>query len=123
MVAVKAHEADRALTRLDPAWRRVLIYGPDAGLVMERAAKLASASVDDPDDAFQLDDYTIRFENDPVLATAPAQVVRLTQTLDSDLDARTFRVGDFGFGSVVIDVPDGRAFYQTRLDLREQYGV
>src|SRR5690606_22239555 len=43
--------------------------------------------------------YTIRFENDPVFATAPAQVVRITQTLDSDLDFRTFRVGDFAIGT------------------------
>ena len=44
MVAIKAHEAERTLARLDPAWRLVLIYGPDAGLVSERAAGLARAS-------------------------------------------------------------------------------
>ena len=33
-------------------------------------------------------DYTIRFENDPELASAPAQVVRITQQLDEDLDFR-----------------------------------
>jgi len=67
--------------------------------------------------------YTIRFENDPVFATAPAQVVRVTQQLDSDLDYRTFRLGDFGFGDIVIDVPDNRAFYLDRLDLRESLGI
>lgn len=67
--------------------------------------------------------YTVRFENDPNLATAPAQVVRVTQTLDGDLDPRTFRLGDFGFGDTVVDVPDDRAFYQTRLDLRDTRGV
>ncbi|MUG93294.1 hypothetical protein F7734_12990 [Scytonema sp. UIC 10036] len=67
--------------------------------------------------------YTIRFENDPVFATAPAQVVRITQQLDSDLDFRTFRVGDFGFGDTFIDVPDNRAFYQTRLDLTATKGI
>ncbi len=67
--------------------------------------------------------YTIRFENDPVFANAPAQVVRITQQLDPDLDYRTFRVSDFGFGDVVIDVPDNRSFYQTRLDLTEDYGI
>ena len=41
-----------------------------------------------------------------MLANAPAQIVRITHQLDSDLDARTFRVGDFGFGSLFVDVPD-----------------
>ena len=68
-------------------------------------------------------DYTIRFENDPIFATAPAQVVRITQTLDPDLDPRTFRVGDFGFGDVVVDVPDNRAFFTDRLDLTESLGI
>ena len=67
--------------------------------------------------------YTIRFENDPELATAPAQVVRITQQLDSDLDFRTFRVDDFGFGELFVDVPDNRAFYQTRLDLTADQGI
>lgn len=67
--------------------------------------------------------YTIRFENDPVLATAPAQTVRITQKLNSDLDFRTFRVGDFGFGDTFVDVPDNRAFYQTRLDLTATRGL
>jgi len=67
--------------------------------------------------------YTIRFENDPVLALAPAQLVRITQTLDSDLDPRSFRLGDFGFGSIVVDVPDNRSFYTTRIDATASLGV
>lgn len=67
--------------------------------------------------------YTIRFENDPVFATAPAQEVFITQQLDPDLDFRTFRLGDFGFGDLVVDVPENRAFYNTRLDLRETLGL
>ncbi|WP_162052193.1 CARDB domain-containing protein [Gloeothece verrucosa] len=67
--------------------------------------------------------YTIRFENDPIFATAPAQTVRITQQLDNDLDFRSFRVGDFGFGEIFVDVPDNRAFYQTRLDLVESLGI
>ncbi|MCI0462250.1 MAG: hypothetical protein L0Z62_35300, partial [Gemmataceae bacterium] len=66
--------------------------------------------------------YAIRFENDPNLATAPAQVVRITQTLDSDFDFRTFRVGDFGFGDLFVDVPDNRAFYTTRIDFTATRG-
>lgn len=68
-------------------------------------------------------DYMIRFENDPEFATAPAQQIRITQTLDSDLDFRTFRLGDIGIGDIVIDVPDNRPIYSTRLDLRESKGI
>lgn len=54
MVAVKAHEADRALAALDASIRLVLFYGPDHGLVAERAAALAARSVSDPGDPFQM---------------------------------------------------------------------
>ena len=48
-------------------------------------------------------EYTIRFENDPN-ATAPAQIVIISHTLDTDLDVGTFRLGSFGFGSYSHDV-------------------
>lgn len=67
--------------------------------------------------------YTIRFENDPVFATAPAQTVIITQTLDSDLDARRFRLGAFGFGDYLFSVPDNRSFYSQRLDLRDELNL
>ena len=67
--------------------------------------------------------YTIRFENDPIFATAPAQRIEITQTLDSDLDARSFRLGDFGFGELFVDVPENRSFYSQRIDLRETKGI
>ncbi|TVS07843.1 MAG: hypothetical protein EA424_29310, partial [Planctomycetaceae bacterium] len=67
-------------------------------------------------------DYMIRYENDPEFAQAPAQKVVVTQQLDDDLDWRTFRLGDFGFGGLVFQVPENRAFYSTRLDLTEERG-
>lgn len=67
--------------------------------------------------------YTIRFENDPVLATAPAQSVTITQTLDSDLDPRSFRLGDFGFGDTLIHVPANQSFFTTRIDLSATQGI
>ncbi|MBE3037310.1 MAG: VCBS repeat-containing protein, partial [Chloroflexi bacterium] len=67
--------------------------------------------------------YTIHFENAAGLATAPAAMVSITQTLDPDLDWTTFRLGDFGFGNTVIDVPTDSAFFQTRLDLTATRGV
>ncbi|MGH6977093.1 MAG: DNA polymerase III subunit delta, partial [Stellaceae bacterium] len=38
----------------DPALRACLVYGPDRGLVGERAARLARAIVPDPKDAFRV---------------------------------------------------------------------
>lgn len=66
--------------------------------------------------------YTIRFENQDE-ATAPAQLVVITQQLDPDLDWNTFEVGDFGFGGLTVDVPAGRDYYRTRLDLVDTLGV
>jgi hypothetical protein len=66
--------------------------------------------------------YTIRFENDPERATAPAQEVFITHQLDSDLDLATFELGPFGFGTLVIDVPDGLQSYQTRVNFQNQDG-
>ena len=67
--------------------------------------------------------YTIRFENDPVFATAAAQSVRITQSPDSVLNISSFRLGTFGFGPFVFDVPPNRAFYSTRLDVSDSLGV
>ncbi|XBQ17211.1 MAG: DNA polymerase III subunit delta [Oceanicaulis sp.] len=49
---VKAREADRAVEKPDGRYRIFLIYGPDSGLVRERAGKLCKALVPDPDDPF-----------------------------------------------------------------------
>jgi hypothetical protein len=67
--------------------------------------------------------YTIRFENDPVKATAAAQEVFVTQQLDSTLDWRSFRLGEFGFGENRFQVPENSAFYQTRIDIRDSLGL
>lgn len=76
MVAIKAHEAERTLQRLNPAWRIILLHGPDAGLVSERAAALARAAVDDPTDACQL----IRMDGD-ALAADPGRLADEANTV------------------------------------------
>lgn len=48
----KAHEVDSWLARPDPAIRLVLVYGPDAGLVSERAARFAGTVAKDLADPF-----------------------------------------------------------------------
>ena len=76
MVAVKASEVDRFVARPDPARRIVLVFGPDAGLVRERAEALVRASVDDPKDPFQL----ARLEGDD-LAGEPTRLVEEANTI------------------------------------------
>jgi RHS repeat-associated protein len=66
--------------------------------------------------------YLIGYEN-KASASAPAQQVVITQQLDPDLDLSTFQLGDFGFGDLVVDVPEGRQVYNSRIDYRAERGV
>jgi DNA polymerase III subunit delta len=54
VVAVKNHEADRFVARPAPHIYLYLLFGTDAGLVSERARKIAARATDDPKDPFQL---------------------------------------------------------------------
>lgn len=54
MAELKAHEFDAALSRIASQFRFFLIYGPDRGLVSERAAALAKKSGVKLDDPFSL---------------------------------------------------------------------
>lgn len=67
--------------------------------------------------------YTIRFENDSAHASAPAQVVSVSQKFDPHIDVRSFRLGSFGFGPYVFQTPPNQAFYNARLDLRDSLGI
>lgn len=58
--------------------------------------------------------YLIRFENKED-ASAPAQEVVVTSTLDPNLDPSTFELVSFAFGSVTIAVPAGRQAYSARV--------
>jgi RHS repeat-associated protein len=66
--------------------------------------------------------YVIYFENKSS-ALAPAQIVSVTEQLDADLDWSTFEFGDLGWGDFVLDVPDGRQFYSTRVDRSAEQGL
>ena len=65
--------------------------------------------------------YMVRFEN-AADASAPAQSVTITQTLDPDLNPSSFRLGSFGFNNMTFEVPENKAFYNTRLDLVATHG-
>src|SRR3954466_15813867 len=54
MVALRGRDVDIFLKAPDPARPIILLYGPDAGLVRERADALAASAVDDPSDPFSL---------------------------------------------------------------------
>ncbi len=62
MVAVKAGDVEGVLRRVDPRIGIYLVYGPDIGLVNERAKIVAERAVDDPADPFQL----IRLDGDDI---------------------------------------------------------
>ena len=54
VVALRGREIDAFLARPDPGRPIILLYGPDAGLVRERADALLASAVDDPTDPFSL---------------------------------------------------------------------
>jgi DNA polymerase-3 subunit delta len=54
MVAFKAADVERFVARPEPGMPIVLVYGPDSGMVSERATALVRVSVDNPSDPFAL---------------------------------------------------------------------
>ncbi len=52
MAQLKAHQVDSWLKKRDPSAALVLVYGPDRGMVSERANAFARSVVADPDDPF-----------------------------------------------------------------------
>lgn len=68
--------------------------------------------------------YKIEFENQPT-ASAPAQVVHVTQMLDDDLDLSTFAFTGFGFGAFVVSMPPGAigSSFSTIVDATAALGV
>src|SRR5882757_597670 len=76
MVALKAAQIDAFLAKPNPAQPIVLVFGPDAGLVRERAENLVRASVDDVNDPFSL----ARLDGDD-LASEPMRLVEEANTI------------------------------------------
>ena len=76
MVALKTAEIDKFLARPDPTRPVILVFGPDAGLVHERAEALITSAVDDPKDPFQL----VRIDGDD-LSGEPTRLVEEANTI------------------------------------------
>src|SRR6516225_1235 len=76
MTALKAAQVDAFVARPDPKRPVVLLFGPDAGLVRERAEALINSAVDDPRDPFAL----ARLAGDE-LAAEPTRLVEEANTI------------------------------------------
>lgn len=76
MTAIKAADVDRFIAKPDPRLPIILVYGPDAGLVRERADALVKASVDDPNDPFAF----VRIEGEDLTGN-PSRLVEEAHTV------------------------------------------
>ena len=98
MVALRGKEIDAFLARPDPGRPIILLYGPDAGLVRERADALLASAVDDANDPFSL----VRLDGDE-LSAEPSRLVdeALTMPLFGGRRAIRVRAGSRSFASGV----------------------
>src|SRR5437762_10672273 len=96
MVALRGKEIDAFLARPDSGRPIILLYGPDAGLVRERADALLASSVDDPNDPFSL----VKLDGDE-LSAEPSRLVdeALTIPLFGGRLAIRVRAGSRNFAS------------------------
>ena len=96
MVALRGKEIDSFLARPDPGRPIILLYGPDGGLVRERAEALLASAVDDPNDPFAL----VRLDGDE-LSAEPSRLVdeALTVPLFGGRRAIRVRAGSRSFAS------------------------
>src|ERR1700712_2041150 len=87
MVALRGRDIDAFLNKPDPARPIILLYGPDAGLVRERADALVASAVDDAADPFSL----VRMDGDD-LAAEPSRLVEEAMTIPMFGGRRAIRV-------------------------------
>jgi DNA polymerase-3 subunit delta len=87
LVALKGRDIDAFLARPDAGRPIILLYGPDAGLVRERAEALLASAVDDPNDPFSL----VRLDGDE-LAAEPSRLVDEAMTVPLFGGRRAIRV-------------------------------
>src|SRR5438045_8457587 len=103
MVALRGKEIDAFLARPDAGRPIILLYGPDAGLVRERADALMASAVDDPNDPFSL----VRLDGDE-LSAEPSRLVDEAMTVPLFGGRRAIRVraGSRNFASGVDTLAD-----------------
>src|ERR1700747_1830851 len=103
MVALRGKDIDAFLARPDPGRPIILLYGPDAGLVRERADALLKSAVDDPDDPFSM----VKLDGDE-LSAEPSRLVDEALTVPRFGGRRAIRVraGSRSFASGVDTLAD-----------------
>jgi DNA polymerase-3 subunit delta len=103
LVALRGKEIDAFLARPDPGRPIILLYGPDAGLVRERADALLASAVDDPNDPFSL----VRLDGDE-LSAEPSRLVDEAMTVPLFGGRRAIRVraGSRSFASGIDTLAD-----------------
>jgi DNA polymerase-3 subunit delta len=103
LVALRGKEIDAFLARPDPGRPIILLYGPDAGLVRERADALLASAVDDPNDPFSM----VKLDGDE-LAAEPSRLVDEAMTVPLFGGRRAIRVraGARSFASGVDTLAD-----------------
>lgn len=87
MVAVRPGDVEAVLARRDPGKSVVLLFGPDIGLVRERADALVRQAVPDASDPFAL----VRLEGDE-LSSDPRRLIDETSTIGLFGGDRVIRV-------------------------------
>lgn len=106
---IPAGKADHFLRNMDPAIRAVLIYGPDGGLVRERAEAAAKSVVPDLTDPFLVADLTTE-----TLKADPGRILDEAATIALTGGRRVVRVRDADDGAAAaitafLDDPVGDA--------------
>src|SRR6516165_1673129 len=87
MVALRGKEIDAFLARPDAGRPIILLYGPDAGLVRERADALIASAIDDPNDPFSL----VKLDGDE-LSAEPSRLVDEAMTVPLFGGRRAIRI-------------------------------
>jgi DNA polymerase-3 subunit delta len=114
VVKLSASKVDGFMRALDPAVRAILLYGPDDGLVRERADVLTGQVVDDLADPFRVTELTpAHLKEDParladeaaaLSMTGGRRVVRLRPAGDNESEAlKTFLADAPGEALVVVE--------------------
>lgn len=112
MTAVKAGDVEGLMRRgPDPRVAVLLVYGPDTGLVVDRAKRLAEGFVTDPDDPFAL----VKIDGD-TLAQDPGRLADEAATVGLFGDKRAIwvRSGSRNYAPAV-DVALSREIVGTRI--------
>ena len=119
MGALKGKAIDRFVAKRDPSISAVLIYGPDAGLVRERADTLAKSVTPDFKDPFNYIDLT-----DADIKTEPSRLADEAAALSFSGGERVVRIrtagdGAAGAAKVLVDGLDGGSIKSNALVIIE----